>query len=111
MRAVSTAQILGDSGYLTFQVASLSTFLDPFDLESPLSYTVTDADRAVITTSASWDAGDFRIVFNQATLTTSSEPGGPVAGVPEPASWALMIMGFGGMGVTLRSRRRALAAI
>ena len=31
--------------------------------------------------------------------------------VPEPASWALMIMGFGGVGAALRSRRRpALAA-
>lgn len=32
-------------------------------------------------------------------------------GVPEPASWALMIVGFGGIGATLRCRRRqALAA-
>lgn len=31
-------------------------------------------------------------------------------GVPEPASWALMIMGFGGIGATLRARRQAVAA-
>lgn len=32
-------------------------------------------------------------------------------GVPEPASWALMIVGFGGIGATLRGKRRqALAA-
>jgi hypothetical protein len=30
-------------------------------------------------------------------------------GVPEPASWALMIGGFGGMGVMLRRRRRTAA--
>jgi len=31
-------------------------------------------------------------------------------GVPEPASWALMILGFGGVGAALRSRRRAVFA-
>ncbi|RAK67497.1 cistern family PEP-CTERM protein [Phenylobacterium kunshanense] len=34
----------------------------------------------------------------------------PVAWVPEPSTWALMIIGFGGAGVALRSRRRAIAA-
>jgi hypothetical protein len=29
--------------------------------------------------------------------------------VPEPQSWALMILGFGGMGAVLRARRRNLA--
>lgn len=28
------------------------------------------------------------------------------AGIPEPASWGLMIMGFGGIGAALRTRRR-----
>jgi hypothetical protein len=32
------------------------------------------------------------------------------AGVPEPATWGLMIMGFGGMGLMLRNRRRAATA-
>ena len=32
-----------------------------------------------------------------------------MAGVPEPASWTLMIAGFGGMGAVLRRRRAALA--
>ena len=32
----------------------------------------------------------------------------PIA-APEPASWALMIMGFGGVGAVIRSRRRAAA--
>ena len=32
------------------------------------------------------------------------------AGVPEPAAWALMILGFGAAGSVLRSRRRAAAA-
>jgi hypothetical protein len=32
-----------------------------------------------------------------------------VRGVPEPATWALMLMGFGGMGVALRRRRSQVA--
>jgi PEP-CTERM motif len=36
---------------------------------------------------------------------------GVIAGVPEPASWTLMLMGFGGLGAAFRaSRRRQLAA-
>ena len=30
--------------------------------------------------------------------------------VPEPANWALMLVGFGGLGVAMRSRRRLVAA-
>jgi len=33
-----------------------------------------------------------------------------LAGVPEPATWAMMLMGFGGMGAAMRTRRKALAA-
>jgi hypothetical protein len=30
----------------------------------------------------------------------------PTSQVPEPASWALMLLGFGGMGGLLRGQRR-----
>lgn len=38
---------------------------------------------------------------------TFAAPGGGVGGVPEPASWAMMIAGFGGVGASLRRRRAA----
>ena len=44
------------------------------------------------------------------TTVLATGPVGAVAGgVPEPASWALMIIGFGGIGATLRRRRSAPA--
>ncbi len=33
-----------------------------------------------------------------------------VGGIPEPATWAMMIVGFAGVGSALRSRRKALVA-
>ena len=32
-----------------------------------------------------------------------------ISGVPEPTGWAMMLLGFGGLGATLRTRRRATA--
>jgi hypothetical protein len=36
--------------------------------------------------------------------------GAPVGGVPEPATWAMMLVGFGAAGAALRRRRIAVAA-
>jgi hypothetical protein len=42
------------------------------------------------------------------TATLISGPG--VSAAPEPAAWALMLMGVGGLGAVLRRRRRAVLA-
>ena len=55
-------------------------------------------DGATTTTSPILAAGQFRV-------------GGISGGVvPEPATWALMLTGFGGLGAMLRRRRSLLAA-
>ena len=54
-----------------------------------------------------------RTYFN---LHTSSFPNGELraqllAPVPEPGTWALMLLGFGAIGLTLRRRRRDIAQL
>jgi len=44
------------------------------------------------------------LTFNQARLLIVANA------VPEPATWALMILGFGGVGAALRRQRRAATA-
>jgi hypothetical protein len=48
--------------------------------------------------------------FNPTSLVVSPIPGGGPAPAPEPSTWALMILGFGGVGATLRRRRVAALA-
>ena len=68
---------------------------------------------------------DYNATQNDTFLVNLTLTGVPVAGtisvneviqqgsgaaVPEPASWALMILGFGGVGATLRRSRKTAAA-
>jgi hypothetical protein len=48
------------------------------------------------------------VTFTSASGVFLTDVGGP--GVPEPAAWALMLVGVGGVGLTMRSRRRTIAS-
>ena len=48
----------------------------------------------------------FSLAFSPGVGNTLAPPGGAV---PEPATWAMMIAGFGAAGSAIRSRRRVLA--
>ena len=73
--------------------------LTPFDLGSNgfFGFEVTGTPVARVRVSQSVVGEDF-VAFDNLTFVTAS------AGVPEPATWALMIGGFGLMGASLRRR-------
>ena len=50
--------------------------------------------------------------YDQVThlATAQFTPFGDAAAVPEPSTWAMMLVGFGALGCAMRRRRRLLAA-
>jgi hypothetical protein len=81
----------------------------------PWTYTLTGGDT-VLYGDGTYRIDAFTAQALPAKLTFSLRPEtltfttDLTAGVPEPATWALMIAGFGGMGWALRRRRLAVAA-
>ena len=65
-----------------------------------VTLTFTGADRTNVT-GLSFGATGNAFEFDNVNVVT--------ADVPEPASWALMLGGFGAIGCAMRSRRRAVA--
>lgn len=51
----------------------------------------------------------YNFVDNLKITLNTADPVNPVGGVPEPSTWAMMILGFGLAGTVVRRRRMALA--
>jgi hypothetical protein len=95
--APTSGDVLAGPDYHTLTSLSLASFPD-FSLYGHLEFR--NPDLKDMRTFAN---------FTPTSLTVSPNPGG-VSAAPEPASWALMITGFGGVGWTLRRRRMAAFA-
>ena len=54
------------------------------------------------------NAGTYTLMANTSETTNGAFS---LTAVPEPASWALMLVGFGGLGAVLRRRRQLTAAV
>jgi hypothetical protein len=98
-------------GSLTYS-GSLSNPGNPLDLTNPgqiglMAYTPESFGDGL---GAGGTGADPRTDNLGVSITNFTFPGGGNA-VPEPATWAMMIMGFGGIGAVVRRRRgQALAA-
>lgn len=115
---------LAQSGAISLTANSATT--EPFN---DLDFTsITFAGQSFVTGSVEPDfrflnlsnvmAGDYQLVVNGRSggngafagtiaFTPSDISSGPGGAIPEPATWAMMILGFGAAGYSLR-RRRAL---
>ncbi len=51
------------------------------------------------------------IIFGSGQAATLRISLAPTAAVPEPATWAMMLIGFGGIGAAMRRRRRTIARL
>ena len=49
------------------------------------------------------------VTLVSSTTPDHPTPEDPTSGVPEPATWAMMILGFGALGVALRQRRKLVS--
>lgn len=86
----------------------------PWTIDQPFQYTLTDADKQI--SSAQFQAYDivsftssnyyigFDLVPDTVTLTV-----GQVGAVPEPSTWAMILLGFAGVGFTAYRRRNRSA--
>jgi hypothetical protein len=59
-------------------------------------------------------AGTYRLTFNGTSTVAGADSGtvtiAAAGAVPEPATWAMMLLGFGGIGMAMRRRRKPVLA-
>ncbi len=108
-----------DVGAAAFDGVTTTTFTlvgSPADLQFSLTNLVASTPGAVALLTgdehANRNEGDGAIVIRGMRLVTGGSALGVLAtsGAPEPAAWALMIVGFGLVGATARLRHRFGAA-
>lgn len=81
---------------------------NPFSFTVPYTIDINNSDTITIGGN-SLVAGGYKILFNQLTLnsgvgSTTGVLTATVTAVPEPATWAMLLVGFGAAGYSMRRR-------
>ena len=95
------------AGSYTFTGAAISAMIP-----GPGNGNQTAANTNPIVTFLLTGNDQFAVNFNMSSLQNAFEIDDiAVNGVPEPATWAMMLLGFGAIGIGLRRRKPALAQL
>ncbi|MBS0362762.1 MAG: PEP-CTERM sorting domain-containing protein [Proteobacteria bacterium] len=102
MSVMAQQVYFGDPDALSSAVVTSHANIDPIFYIDP-DFLAAHPDATIVPN------GSFLFDTQPGGSTGGDTGGGDPGGVPEPAAWALMIMGFGFAGASLR-RRKALFA-
>lgn len=128
----SLLKLLNDDVSVSFKFYDQNNALQTFDVSGKLVYDSANKAAEVV-----WDQSDFTfdnldISLSNFDLTPQTSgtgrhqttyqtgvitadftlnPCGSVSAAPEPAAWAMMLLGFGGLGGVMRARRRSDRAL
>ncbi len=82
--------------------------VDKFILSGPQLYSGSELSPTFLPTNTPFILWDWQDVNKKFSLTITDCGCNPPPPVPEPASWALMLLGFGALGGALRARRSSV---
>ena len=102
----ATFQTLGTiTTHPTGDAGQFYTITDTFTATGPLQIRIIDALTGRV--GNDFAVSDISVTAAPGSGPTPDQPGpGQVSAVPEPAAWAFMVVGLGGLGAAMRTRRR-----